>query len=102
MTTITRADIAEKICEEIGLSRKDAGDILDMVIDEIKGELVAGRDVKISSFGSFLLRHKNARIGRNPKTGIEAEITPRTVISFRPSQGLKTAVNKKADAGSDK
>ncbi len=102
MTTITRADIAEKICEEIGLSRKDAGDILDMVIDEIKSELVAGRDVKISSFGSFLLRHKNARIGRNPKTGVEAEITPRTVISFRPSQGLKIAVNKIADAGSDK
>ena len=74
MTTITRADIAEKICEEIGLSRKDAGDILDMVIDEIKGELVAGRDVTISSFGSFLLRHKNALYGLNPKTGVEAAI----------------------------
>ena len=93
MTTVTRADIAETICTEIGLSRKDAGDILDMVIDEIKGELIAG-DVKISSFGSFLLKRKNARIGRNPKTGVEAEITPRTVISFRPSQNLKMAVNK--------
>lgn len=60
MTTVTRADIAETICTEIGLSRKDAGDILDMVIDEIKGELIAGRDVKISSFGSFLLKRKNA------------------------------------------
>ncbi|MCM1323346.1 MAG: integration host factor subunit alpha [Acetobacter sp.] len=95
MTTVTRADIAESICEEIGLSRKDAGDILDMVIDEIKGEMVSGRDVKISTFGSFLLKRKNARIGRNPKTGVEAEITPRTVISFRPSNSLKTAVNKK-------
>lgn len=95
MTTITRADITDTICEEVGLSRKDAGDILDMVIDEIKGELTAGRDVKISTFGSFLLKHKNARVGRNPKTGVEAEITPRTVISFRPSQTLKTAVNKK-------
>ncbi len=95
MTTVTRADIAESICEEIGLSRKDAGDILDMVIDEIKGEMVSGRDVKISTFGSFLLKRKNARIGRNPKTGVEAEITPRTVISFRPSNSLKVAVNKK-------
>ena len=93
MTTITRADIAEKICEEIGLSRKDAGDILDMVIDEIKGELVAGRDVKISSFGSFLLRHKNARIGRNPKTGVEAVITSRRVISFKPSQTMRKTIN---------
>ena len=94
MTTVTRAAIADSICEAIGLSRKDAGDILDMVIDEIKSELTAGRDVKISTFGSFLLKHKNSRIGRNPKTGVEAEITPRTVISFRPSQTLKTAVNK--------
>ena len=97
MTTVTRADIAESICEEIGLSRKDAGDILDMVIDEIKGEMISGRDVKISTFGSFLLKRKNARIGRNPKTGVEAEITPRTVVSFRPSNSLKNAVNKKAD-----
>ena len=94
MATITRADIADTICEEIGLSRKDAGDILDMVIDEVKSELTAGRDVKISTFGSFLLKRKNARVGRNPKTGVEAEITPRTVISFRPSQTLKSAINK--------
>ncbi len=95
MTTVTRADIADNICEEIGLSRKDAGDILDMVIDEIKGEMVSGRDVKISTFGSFLLKRKNARVGRNPKTGVEAEITPRTVVSFRPAQAVKKAVNKK-------
>ncbi len=95
MTTVTRANIAENICEEIGLSRKDAGDILDMVIDEIKGEMVSGRDVKISTFGSFLLKRKNARVGRNPKTGVEAEITPRTVISFRPAQAFKKAINKK-------
>jgi len=94
MTTVTRADIADSICDEIGLSRKDAGDILDMVIDEIRGELVSGKDVKISTFGSFWLKKKNKRIGRNPKTGVEAEITPRTVISFRPSQTLKKAVNK--------
>ena len=94
MATITSANIADTICEEIGLSRKDAGDILDMVVDEIRNELTAGRDVKISTFGSFLLKRKNARIGRNPKTGVEAEITPRTVISFRPSQTLKSSINK--------
>lgn len=94
MKTVTRADIAENICDEIGLSHKDAGEILDMIIEEVKGELISGRDVKISSFGSFLLKRKNARIGRNPKTGVEAEITPRTVISFRPAQGVKVAVNK--------
>lgn len=94
MTTITRSDIAGTICDEIGLSRKDAGEILDMAIDEIKAELIAGKDVKIAKFGSFLLKHKNARIGRNPKTGVEAEITPRTVISFRPSSQLKKAINK--------
>lgn len=94
MTTITRSDIASNICDEIGLSRKDAGEILDMVIDEIKAELIAGKDVKIAKFGSFLLKHKNARIGRNPKTGVEAEITPRTVISFRPSNNIKKAINK--------
>lgn len=94
MTTVTRADIAEKVCEEIGLSRKDSSDILDMVVDEIRNELASGHDVKISTFGSFLLRKKRERIGRNPKTGVEATITPRTVISFRPSLGVKNAVNK--------
>ena len=62
MTTITRADIADSICEEVGLSRKDAGDILDMVIDEIRCELTSGRDVKISTFGSFLLKRKNFNV----------------------------------------
>jgi integration host factor subunit alpha len=93
MKTITRISITEAIYEEIGLSRKESGDILDMVIEEIKSELVDGKDVKISSFGTFGLRKKNARVGRNPKTGKEAEITPRTVISFKPSQILRKAVN---------
>ena len=93
MKTVTRVSITEAIYEEIGLSRKDSGDLLDMIIEEIKKELVSGRDVKISSFGTFALRKKNARIGRNPKTGKEAEITPRTVISFKPSQILRKAVH---------
>lgn len=93
MKTITRISITEAIYEQIGLSRKDSGDVLDMVIEEIKSELESGEDVKISSFGTFGLRRKNARMGRNPKTGKPAEITPRTVISFRPSQILRKAVN---------
>lgn len=94
MKTITRSDIADKIYEEIGISRKDSGDILDLMIEEITDELVSGNDVKLSSFGSLLLRRKNPRVGRNPKTGIEAEISARTVISFKPSQLLRKAVNK--------
>lgn len=93
MKTITRADVAETIYEEVGLSRKDSSDILDMVIDEIKNELVNGNDVKLSSFGTLSLRKKNSRVGRNPKTGVEAEISARTVISFKPSQNMRKAIN---------
>ena len=97
MKTITRADVAETIYQEIGLSRKDSGDILDMVIDEIKTELVKGNDVKLSSFGTMSLRKKNPRIGRNPKTGVEAEISARTVISFKPSQNLRKSITHIVD-----
>jgi len=93
MKTITRVSITEAIYEEIGLSRKDSGDVLDMIIEEIKDELAGGNDVKISSFGTFSLRKKNARVGRNPKTGVEATISPRTVISFKPSQILRKVLN---------
>ena len=64
-----------------------------MVIDEIKAELVKGNDVKLSSFGTMSLRKKNPRVGRNPKTGVEAEISARTVISFKPSQNMRKAIN---------
>ena len=94
MKTITRSDVAEKVYEQVGLSRKDSGEILDMVIDEIRNELVNGDNVKLSSFGTFSLRHKKPRVGRNPKTGVEAEITARTVVSFKPSQALRKAVNR--------
>ena len=93
MKTITRADVAEAIYEEVGISRKDSGDILDMMIDEIKNELVKGNDVKLSSFGTFSLRRKNPRVGRNPKTGVEANISARTVISFKPSQNMRASIN---------
>ena len=94
MYTVTRADIAEVLYREIGLSRKDSSEILDMILEEISSELASGNDVKLSSFGTFLVRSKNMRIGRNPKTGIEAEISPRKVISFKPSQTMRFSVNK--------
>ena len=93
MKTITRADVAETIYEEIGLSRKDSNDILDMILDEITQELVRGHDVKLSSFGTFSLRDKKERTGRNPKTGVDAVITPRRVISFKPSQTMRKVIN---------
>ncbi len=93
MKTITRADVAETIYAEIGLSRKDSNDILDMILDEIVKELSNGNDVKLSSFGTFSLRQKKERSGRNPKTGVEAVITPRKVISFRPSQTMRKIIN---------
>ena len=93
MKTITRADVAETIYAEIGLSRKDSNDILDMILDEIIKELSNGNDVKLSSFGTFSLRQKKERSGRNPKTGVEAVITPRRVISFRPSQTMRKTIN---------
>ncbi len=94
MKTITRSDIAEKIYEEIGISRKDAGDILDLMIGEIREQLIQGNDVKLSSFGTLMLRRKKPRIGRNPKTGVEATISARTVISFKPSQIMRKSINK--------
>ena len=95
MKTITRVDVAEAIYTEIGLSRKDSGDILDMVVNEIVNELSAGNDVKLSSFGTFSLRDKKQRTGRNPKTGVEAVISSRRVISFKPSQTMRKLINKK-------
>ena len=95
MNTITRNDVADQIFAEVGLSRKDSAEILDAIVEEIREKLKAGEDVKLSSFGTFSLHKKNARIGRNPKTGVEAEITPRTVISFKPSQLLRKKINNR-------
>lgn len=94
MKTITRSDVAEKINEEIGISRKDAEEILDMTIDEISHELASGQDVKLATFGTLSLHHKKPRIGRNPKTGVEATISERTVVTFKASKFLNKAVNK--------
>ena len=94
MKTVTRLDVAEAIYTEVGLSRKDSNEILDMIVDEIVKELSAGNDVKLSSFGTFSLRSKNARTGRNPKTGVEAVISSRRVISFKPSQTMRKIINQ--------
>ena len=94
MKTVTRLDVAEAIYTEIGLSRKDSNEILDMIVDEIVNELSRGNDVKLSSFGTFSLRDKRARTGRNPKTGVEAVISSRRVISFKPSQTMRKQINQ--------
>ncbi len=92
-TTLTRADLAELVYQEIGLSRNESSNLVDVVLDVISDALVEGHNVKISSFGSFILRKKGERVGRNPKTGQEVPITPRTVLVFRPSQTLKQRVS---------
>ncbi|MCP4393097.1 MAG: integration host factor subunit alpha [Alphaproteobacteria bacterium] len=91
--TITRVDLADAIVNEIGLSRKESAELLETVLNEISNTLVKGDNVKISSFGGFLVKSKNERIGRNPKTGQEVPISPRRVVSFRPSKLLKTQIN---------
>jgi len=92
-TTLTRADLTEAVYEEVGLSRNESADLVESVLDEISGCLVTGDHVKISSFGSFLVRQKNGRVGRNPKTGEEVPIDPRRVLVFRPSQVMKDRIN---------
>jgi len=92
-TSLTRADLASAVQAEIGLSRTESAQLVETVLDEIGDALVAGNHVKISSFGSFVLRDKGLRVGRNPKTGIEVPIEPRTVLTFRPSQILRDAIN---------
>lgn len=91
--TITRADLAEAVYEQVGLSRNESADLVDSVLNEISDELVHRGNVKISSFGSFSVRQKGERIGRNPKTGIEVPILPRKVLVFRASHVLKDRIN---------
>lgn len=93
-STITRADLAEAVYEEVGLSRNDSSNLVESVLDEISNALISGENVKISSFGSFTIREKGERIGRNPKTGIEVPILPRKVLVFRASHVLKDRVNR--------
>ncbi|MAF68146.1 MAG: integration host factor subunit alpha [Micavibrio sp.] len=92
--TITRADLADALYHELGLSRNESAELVDSVFEEISDALAEGDNVKISSFGSFTLREKKERIGRNPKTGVEVPISPRTVLVFRASHILKERMNE--------
>lgn len=90
--TLTRADLAESINRRVGLSRSDALDMVEAILGNMCHALAEGENVKISGFGTFLLRDKAERIGRNPKTGVEVPITPRRVLTFRASQMLKDRI----------
>lgn len=96
--TITRADLAEAVYEEVGLSRNESSDLVEAVLDEVSDTLIKGENVKISSFGSFSIREKGERIGRNPKTGVEVPILPRKVVVFRASHVLKDRINEATKA----
>ncbi|MDE2597275.1 MAG: integration host factor subunit alpha [Sphingomonadales bacterium] len=89
MSTLTRADLADAINRKVGLSRSESLTMVESILDHLSEALAGGENVKISGFGTFLLRDKSERIGRNPKTGVEVPITPRRVLTFRASQMLK-------------
>ena len=90
--TLTRADLAESLHREIGLSRADSSDIVEQILYEMCHALSQGENVKISGFGTFVLRDKGERVGRNPKTGIEVPIAPRRVLTFRASQMMRDRI----------
>jgi integration host factor subunit alpha len=92
--TITRADLSEAVYQEVGLSRNESAALVEVVLEEISQALTRGESVKISSFGSFAVREKGERIGRNPKTGQEVPILPRRVLVFRASNVLKSKINR--------
>ena len=96
---LTKADMAEMLFEELGLNKREAKELVELFFEEIRSALEQGNDVKLSGFGNFVLRTKNERPGRNPKTGEEIPITARRVVTFRPGQKLKARVE--AYAGSE-
>ena len=98
--TVTRADLSEAVYQEVGLSRNESAILVESVLSEIADTLTRGETVKISSFGSFSVRQKGQRIGRNPKTGQEVPILPRKVLVFRASNVLKTMINSGAGENS--
>jgi integration host factor subunit alpha len=90
--TLTRMDLSEAVFSEVGLSRNESAQLVESVLEHLSDALVRGEQVKISSFGTFSVRDKSARIGRNPKTGQEVPINPRRVLTFRPSHLMKDRV----------
>ena len=97
--TVTRAHLAEAVYQEVGLSRNESADLVETVLKEISDSLTRGESVKISSFGSFSVRQKGPRVGRNPKTGQEVPILPRKVLVFRASNVLKSRINESMAGG---
>jgi integration host factor subunit alpha len=99
--TVTRADLCEAVYQQVGLSRTESAALVELVLREIADCLVRGETVKLSSFGSFVIRDKGERIGRNPKTGEEVPIEPRRVMVFKPSSILKHRINGTTPDGAD-
>jgi integration host factor subunit alpha len=95
METLTRAEIAEAINRKLGLSRSESLAMVESILGHMSEALAKGENLKISGFGTFLLRDKGQRVGRNPKTGVEVPITPRRVLTFRASQMLKARISGK-------
>ena len=91
--TITRADLSEVVSQKVGLSRTESAALVELVLTELADSLARGENVKLSSFGSFIVRQKGERVGRNPKTGEEVPIEPRRVMVFKPSNILKQRIN---------
>ena len=91
--TLTRSQLSEAVYQEVGLSRNESADLVESVLNKVSEALAQGQQVKISSFGTFSVRSKGQRIGRNPKTGDEVPILPRKVLVFRPSQVLKNRIS---------
>jgi integration host factor subunit alpha len=91
--TLTRADLADAVVQKVGLPRNESQDLVELILEEISVTLASGEAVKLSSFGSFGIREKGQRVGRNPKTGKEVPITPRRVLVFRPSNVMKERIN---------
>lgn len=92
--TLTKADFVEAVYGRIGLSRRDSAEVIELLFESIKETLARGEAVKISGFGNFVVREKKARVGRNPQTGNDIEISARRVLTFKPSQVLKDILNK--------
>ncbi len=92
--TITRAELSEAVYQRVGLSRTESAALVELVLKELSDCLASGETVKLSSFGSFIVREKGERIGRNPKTGVEVPIAPRRVLTFRASQMMRDRITR--------
>jgi integration host factor subunit alpha len=99
MMSLTKADIADRLFDEVGLNKREAKEFVDAYFEMIRGALERGENVKLSGFGNFQLREKNQRPGRNPKTGEEIPISARRVVTFRPGQKLRARVEAYVESG---